>query len=110
MSFFSEIEILGHLVSDRGIKPHPDRVAAINNFGVPTNKKELQSFIGLVNYCRKFVKNISWTCKPLYDLLKKENSPTDLKNKLKTKEIIHCFEKIKREISNNTLLALPRQK
>ena len=39
-----------------GIRPQELRIAAIKNFKLPENKKELQSYLRLVNYCRKFIK------------------------------------------------------
>ena len=40
-----------------GIMPLPDKVEAIKNIAVPTTKKQLQSFIGLINYCRDMWKH-----------------------------------------------------
>ena len=57
--FKKEIKVLGHVISGNGIKPDEDRVRAIKDFEIPENKRELMSFIGLVGYCRKFIKNLS---------------------------------------------------
>jgi hypothetical protein len=49
------VDFLGHRVSSTGIKPLADRVVAIQAFPQPNTIKELQSFLGLVNFYRCFV-------------------------------------------------------
>ena len=41
-----EGKLLGHIISEKGIKIDPDRVAAIQQIGLPRNKKDIQSFLG----------------------------------------------------------------
>ena len=50
-----EGKLLGHIISERGIKIDPDRVVAIQQIGLPINKKEIQSFLGKVNFLRRFI-------------------------------------------------------
>ena len=45
--FRQEVEYLGHVVSQRGIKPLASKVAAIAHWAVPTNLEETRSFLGL---------------------------------------------------------------
>lgn len=66
-----ETEYLGYKISDSGISPTNRGVEAVCNFPVPQNIRELQSFLGLCAYFRKFVPGFSLTAKPLYDLLRK---------------------------------------
>jgi hypothetical protein len=49
-----EIKYLGHIVSDEGVRVDPEKTETIRNAPPPTNKKELRSFLGLLNYYRKF--------------------------------------------------------
>ena len=65
------IEYLGHIVGKDGLKPNEKNITAIKNMKRPTNKKEIQSFHGLCNYYRKFVKNFSKIMKPINQLVKK---------------------------------------
>ena len=53
-SFFGqpELEYLGFGITREGIMPTPQKVKAIKNIVVPTKKKQLRSFIGLINYFR----------------------------------------------------------
>lgn len=44
---------------------------AIKNFPQPSKKVQLQQFLGLTNYFRKFIKNYALIAKPLHSLLKR---------------------------------------
>ena len=46
------LEYLGFKITRQDIMPIPDKVQAIKDITVPTNKKHLRSFIGLINYYR----------------------------------------------------------
>ena len=50
-----ELDFLGHRVTAGGIEPLPGRVQAISDHPAPTNVKELQNFLGVMNFYRKFV-------------------------------------------------------
>ncbi|CAI7852651.1 unnamed protein product [Closterium sp. NIES-53] len=67
-----KLEFLGQEVSGDGIKIDPRKVEAIAKWKSPTNITELQSFLGFVNYVRKFVPNMAGVTKPLTDLLHKD--------------------------------------
>ena len=65
------VKFLGHIVSKEGIKPDPNNIKVVRDFKTPTKVHDVQSWLGLANYCRKFVKNFSEIAKPLTNLLKK---------------------------------------
>ena len=67
----SSIEYLGYHISGQGIKPSPRKLTAILEAPCPKSIAEVQSFLGMVTYYCKFVKNFSTKLSPLYDLLKK---------------------------------------
>jgi hypothetical protein len=87
-----EVKYFGHIFSEQGMKIDPDRVNAIINMKSPNNKKELQTFLGMVNYLRKFIPHMADIASPLQLLLKKdvtwlwtdihENVYKNIKNKL----------------------------
>jgi hypothetical protein len=52
-----EGNLIGHIISKDGIKIDPSRVEAIQNIGFPRSKKEVQSFLGKVNFLRRFIPN-----------------------------------------------------
>ena len=63
------IEYLGHVVSKDGIQPVPSKVEAIINAPIPVNIQHLRSFLSLINYCGKFIPNLSTLLHPLNVLL-----------------------------------------
>ena len=50
----------------------PEKISVIKNWPVPTKIKELQSFLGIPNFYRKFIKDFAKKQVPLNNLLKKE--------------------------------------
>ncbi|CAH2101183.1 unnamed protein product [Euphydryas editha] len=69
-----EVTYLGHVITDKGISPNPEKVRAIEGLPAPKNPKDVKSFLGLVGYHRRFIKNFSKITKPLTSLLKKDVS------------------------------------
>src|SRR5437773_5750908 len=63
--FSSSIEYLGHIADGEGLRPNPRLVQALTDFPQPKTLKELQSFLGLANYYRKFIANFSRIALPL---------------------------------------------
>jgi len=68
-----EVTYLGHIISENGILPDPSKLSAVKNFPTPKKVKDVQSFIGLAGYYRKFKKDFSKIAKPLMILTKKDN-------------------------------------
>ena len=64
--FQKSVQFLGHVVSDKGVSCDPQKVEAITSWKVPTNVKELRSFLGLCNYYNKII--YSTLMKPLSEL------------------------------------------
>ena len=59
------------MLSGQGIRPNPENVEKIQNWKQPTHVKEVQSFLGLANYYRRFVNQYSQHVRPMIDLIKK---------------------------------------
>ena len=68
-----EGKLLGHLVSEKGICVDPARVEAIQAIALPRNRKEIQSFLGKINFLRRFVPNFVGLVKHITMMLRKEN-------------------------------------
>ena len=66
----TEIDYLGYHVSDKGISPTNRGIEAVLNYPEPRNIRELQGFLGLCSYFRKYIPGFSIFAKPLYDLLR----------------------------------------
>ena len=54
-----EVSYLGHVISESGVKPNPEKISAVKNFPIPRTTKEIKSFLGLVGYYRRFIKNFA---------------------------------------------------
>ncbi|GFU65390.1 retrovirus-related Pol polyprotein from transposon 17.6 [Trichonephila clavipes] len=68
----AKIEQEGHIVESGTIKPSPTKTLAVRKFPEPTTIKQVQSFLGLTGYFRKYIKDYSKIAKPLSDLTRKE--------------------------------------
>jgi len=66
-----EVTYLGHIITEDGIRPDPNKLCAVENFPVPKKVKDVQSFLGLAGYYRKFIEDFSKIAKPLTKLTKK---------------------------------------
>lgn len=65
-----KVEFLGHVVEDGRVYPSTRKIEAVRKFPEPTNVKQVQSFLGLSGYFRKFIPKYSIIARPLSDLLK----------------------------------------
>ncbi|KAM7281959.1 uncharacterized protein ISCGN_002117 [Ixodes scapularis] len=64
------VEYLGHAITQAGLAPAPRRIEAVLKAPKPKNKKELQSYLGLINFYRRFLPNLSTHLEPLHRLLR----------------------------------------
>ncbi|GFU09303.1 retrovirus-related Pol polyprotein from transposon 17.6 [Trichonephila clavipes] len=90
----------GHIVESGTIKPSPTKTLAVRKFPEPTTIKQVQSFLGLTGYFRKYIKDYSKIAKPLSDLTRKENL---FVFGIQQKE---AFEKLKKIMSEGPILNL----
>jgi hypothetical protein len=65
-----EIRFLGHIISGEGIRVDPDKTTAVSTWPQPQSAKDLQRFLGLAGYYRRFVRGYADLVLPLSDLLK----------------------------------------
>ena len=64
----SAIDFLGHDISGDGIRPLPSKIDAVSKFPKPTTVKQLQEFLGMINYYHRFIHNAAGILSPLYRL------------------------------------------
>ena len=64
----TSIPFFGEVMSREGVQPDPQKIRPLTQMPVPKNKKELQAFLGIINYLSKFSPDTSVVCKPLRKL------------------------------------------
>ena len=93
------IKFFGNIYTKDGVKPDPDKVAAINKLREPETKSELKTFLGMVNYLQQFIPNLSQHTAPLRAIEKKGNDfywDANLQN---------CFDNIKSLVAADVTLS-----
>ena len=63
------VVFLGRLVSREGVQVSPYEITRIGNWGVPLCKRDVQSFIGVLNFHRDHNTKFAWVAKLLYDIM-----------------------------------------
>ena len=61
----TSIPFFGKVVSRKGVQPDPQKIKALTDMLVPKNKRELQAFLGIINYLGKFSPGKTEVCEPL---------------------------------------------
>ena len=64
-----EGSLIRHIIAKSGIKVDPDQVQAITQIPYPVDKK---SFLGKINFLRKFISDYAQIVKPMQDMIKKD--------------------------------------
>jgi hypothetical protein len=97
----TERKLMGHIVFDSGISIDPERIVAILNLPASTSKKEVQSFMGVINFVYRFVPDFAVMVKRIHNILKKDRPFSWID------DVENSFEGIKKEISSTPVLAKP---
>jgi hypothetical protein len=98
-----EVKYLGHIVDKQGIRPDPKKVEAVQTWPVPKNVHDVRSFLGLVNYFRKFIEHYSEIAVPLTNLTKKSHPW------VWTGRCQDAFELLKQKLIEAPLLRTPNE-
>ena len=101
-SFFKKhIQYLGHLLSEEGIQPLPEKLESIAKMPRPKNQKEVKQFLGLIGYYRKFVPRFA-------DISRVLNKLTHKDEEFKwTPECEKCFNMLKDYLQEAPILRYP---
>ena len=94
----TKIDFLGHTLSNNLLSPQKAKLTEILTIKTPTNKKDILSFLGLVGYYNKFIKNFATLASPLYDLTRKNKK---FEWKLEHQE---AFDKLKLAVNDDSLI------
>ena len=96
-----QVTFLGHIVSPRGIATDPEKTAKVANWPEPQSPKEVQQFLGLASYYRRFIKDFASIAKPLHRLTEKASTFRW------TQECTHAFEELRKRLVSSPVLAFP---
>ena len=66
--FQEQVCYLGHIISSKGIATDPNKTSKIMKWPTPTTVQQVQQFLGLSSYYRKFIKDFATIAKPLHRL------------------------------------------
>ncbi|CAB0015171.1 unnamed protein product, partial [Nesidiocoris tenuis] len=101
-----QLEFLGYLITPAGVLPLPDRVKAIKDYKLPETIQDLRTFLGVLNFYRRHIKDAAATQAILHDYLKGARKKD--KRKIEwTSEARKMFEKCKDDLANAALLSYP---
>lgn len=73
----TRIKFLGYLIEENSIYPTTERCQGIKTYTEPRTRKQLQRFLGMCNYDRAFVQNLSEKAKILYEVVAREKFKWD---------------------------------
>ncbi|GFS65430.1 retrovirus-related Pol polyprotein from transposon opus [Nephila pilipes] len=96
-----------YLITPEGSCPLPKKVETINNYKIPDTIHELRTFLGMINFYRRYLKNVAKTQGPLHDLLKGAKKK-DQRKVPWTESTIKNFEQCKSDLSKAALLSYPK--
>ena len=98
--FQIKVPFLGRIVSKEGVQVDPEKVSAVKKYPIPRNTKEVERFLGFVNYHRDFIPNYAERSHRLYQLTGK--NPFEW-----TDEHTQAFEDLSNALVTTPVLAYP---
>ncbi|WVZ93905.1 LOW QUALITY PROTEIN: hypothetical protein U9M48_039855 [Paspalum notatum var. saurae] len=98
--WLNEVSFLGHILSEKRVAVDPSKESVLN-WKQPETITEIRSFLGLVGYYRRFIKDFSKTAKPMTLLTKKNAKYTWSPN------CEEAFQSLKRSLTTAPVLAQP---
>ena len=99
------LTFLGHQLSSDGTKPLPEKVAAVQDFPLPTTVRNLQKFLGMINYFHRFIPRVAVVVQPLHAAMK-ARSPSSPPRW--TPEAMAAFTDAKSRLAGSALLSHPK--
>jgi hypothetical protein len=70
--WLKQVAFLEHIILKGGISVDPSKVQDVLSWKVPTSVSDIQSFLGLTGYYRRFIEGFSKISKPMTELLMKD--------------------------------------
>lgn len=99
--FQKEVRYLGHVVSEGGVATDLSKTEEVATWPEPTSLSEVQEFLGLANYYRRFIQNFAQIAKPLHQLSEKSREFQW------TEKCAEAFRELKQHLTSAPVLAFP---
>jgi len=101
--FQKKVSFLGHVITEEGISPDPEKIKAVVDWPRPKSLRETRAFIGLASYYRRHIFGFAAIARPLHELTKKgERFHWDTPQE-------EAFKKLKECLTTAPVLAAPLQ-
>jgi len=98
-------KFLGFIIHEKGIEIDPKRIEVMKKVEAPACKKNLQKFLGKVNYLRRFISNLSGKIDDFTPILRLKDEAEFTWGA----EQQEAFEKIKKYLSSPPVLKAPKR-
>jgi hypothetical protein len=98
--WLKQVAFLGHIISKGGIYVDPSKVQDVLSWNAPMSVSDIQSFLGLAGYYRRFIEGFSKISKPMTELLEKDK---------KFKWMAACeasFQELKKQLTTAPILVM----
>jgi len=92
---YRSIVVLGNKVSRLGLSTHHEKLKAVWELKAPSDRKKLESFLGLAVYFSSYIPYFSWMANPLFKCLRQKEMPFEWTNELQG-----CFKLIKSALAS----------
>jgi hypothetical protein len=102
-----ELLYLGHIVTPEGVKPNPEKVAAVRDWEVPKTVKGVRAFLGIMNYYRRYIKDCGRVMNPLTALTAMPRKGEEEKRFLWTEKCQTAFLTLKQKLLEAPILRHP---
>ena len=97
----AKVEFLGFILSEDRIEMDPVKIEGVRKWPQPKRVKELQSFLGFINFYRRFIEDFSKIARPLHDLTRKDTKWNWEEKHQKS------FETLKEKVTSAPILVQP---
>jgi hypothetical protein len=99
--WLKQVAFLGHVVSKGGISMDPSKVQDVLSWKAPMSVRDIQSFLGLAGYYRRFIEGFLKISKPMTELLEKD------KQFKWTPTCESSFQELQKRLTTASVLVMP---
>lgn len=95
------VAYLGFIITTEGLSVDPKKTECIRKYPEPKTVKQIQTFMGMCNYYRRYIEDYAGLARPLYNLCRKDEVY------VWTEECQNAFDQFKERLSNPPILIFP---